>query len=1136
VRTVRIVVLALLAVSLGLAQTITSTSPLPGGTVNVFYSVTLTCTNCTNAVWGASGNIPPGLGINSSSGTISGTPTAVGTFNFVVTLTLPGTNGVTKPFSLTISAPPLSIQNTSFPNGRLNTAYPNQTLSASGGVPPYSWSATNLPPGLNVSGSTLGGTPTAVGTFRGVTLTVTDSVGTTASAVYTITINAGTLTINNTGFPNGTVGVAYPGQTLSASGGVPPYFWSVSTGLPPGLGLSQNGTTYTIVGTPTNAGTYSFILTVSDSQETSANMQFQITIANSGPGASINTTSLPNGTVNQPYTAQLICTNCVGYVWSISSGTLPLGLTLSGQTGTISGTPTTAGTSSFQVSLTPAATTSNPVPITQILSITINQGGLTIVQTSLPIATQGSAYSTTLTGMGGTTPYTWSFSSTSNDGLSIAASTGVISGTPASSGQFFINVTLTDSFGLTATKPFTLTVAAPLTVLTTSLPNGSLNTPYPTQTISAGGGQPPYRWIVVTTGPGNLPPGLTLDGVFGRISGTPTASGTFPFQLMVTDNNGLTATGSLSITIGTGGSITIAPATLPGATVGTAYSQTLTASGGQAPYTFAIITGSLPVGLTLNATTGVISGTPTLPGSAGFTVQATDSTRATGQAALSIAVTGAVGPVTITTTSLPDGTVGTAYSQTVAATGGTTPYTFSITTGTLPAGLTLDPASGTISGTPTAVATSSFTVTVTDSASGTAKQALTITTAVALTVTPTTLPAAVVGTAYTQKFTAAGGKAPYTFALTGTLPAGFTFTAATATITGTAPSAESGSFTITVTDASSRTVTLSLTLTATVAPLSITPTTLPNAMVGVAYTQKLTAAGGVAPYTFALTLGNLPNGFTFNAATATISGSSATAESSSFTITVTDSAGAHLDDGLTLTVTTPPAPTVTVSIGGSGAGFMQQLPVTVAIGAAYPVAIQGAISLTFAPSVTPATGVADGMIQFASGGTSIPFTIPTGNTTPTFANGANPTVLTGTTAGTITVTTSLTANGVALSNTTKTIVNAAGVPFISNVSFQQTPGGITVTVVGFSSTRDMVSGLFHFAPASNVTLSSADITVPLATAYSTWWSNTAQSNPFGTQFTLTMPFSLSTQSTAVVSVTVTLTNSKGASNAVTLSQ
>ncbi len=312
---------------------------------------------------------------------------------------------------------------------------------------------------------------------------------------------------------------------------------------------------------------------------------------------------------------------------------------------------------------------------------------------------------------------------------------------------------VTDSSGLTATKAFILTVSAALSILTTTLPAGTINVAYPTQTLSAGGGQPPYRWVVVTTGPGNLPPGLTLDGVFGRISGTPTASGTFTFELMVTDNNANTATGTLSITVG--GNIVITPATLPNAAAGTAYSQTLTATGGQSPYGWAVTSGSLPVGLTLGATTGVISGTPALAGSATFTVTVTDSTRITGTAAFTLVVSG---PVTITTTSLPDGTIGTAYSQTLAATGETTPYTWAVTTGTLPAGLTLAASTGIISGTPTAAATSSFTVTVTDAGHTTAHQALSIATAIALTVTPTTLPAATVGTAYAQKFTAAGGK------------------------------------------------------------------------------------------------------------------------------------------------------------------------------------------------------------------------------------------------------------------------------------------------------------------------------------------------------------------------------------------
>jgi hypothetical protein len=148
-------------------------------------------------------------------------------------------------------------------------------------------------------------------------------------------------------------------------------------------------------------------------------------------------------------------------------------------------------------------------------------------------------------------------------------------------------------------------------------------------------------------------------------------------------------------------------------------------------------------------------------------------------------------------------------------------------------------------------------------------------------------------------------------------------------------------------------------------------------------------------------------------------------------VIVTDSTNASQTFAVALTVNNPrrqPSPRHFVR---STSGFMQQIPVGIAIGAPYPLNITGAVSLTFAPSVTPATGVADGMIQFASGGTVINFTIPAGSTTPVYPSGANATVLTGTTAGTITVTTSLTVSGTALANTTKTIVNAAGVPFIT---------------------------------------------------------------------------------------------------------
>jgi hypothetical protein len=191
--------------------------------------------------------------------------------------------------------------------------------------------------------------------------------------------------------------------------------------------------------------------------------------------------------------------------------------------------------------------------------------------------------------------------------------------------------------------------------------------------------------------------------------------------------------------------------------------------------------------------------------------------------------------------------------------------------------------------------------------------------------------------------------------------------------------------------------------------------------------------------------------------------------------------------------------------------------------------------------VTPPTGstgtIDDNMIQFSGGGRTATFTIPAGSTTT-----GNLTVLTGTTAGTITLTTTLSSGGATLgSPTSQTIVNAPGVPFISKVTLQQVAGGVTVVVTGFSSTRDMINGQFAFAPATNDTFISNNISVPLQSAFTTWYANTGQSNPFGTQFTLTVPFTLATAtqsvtSVVVVSVTVTLQNSKGASNPVTLSQ
>src|SRR5262249_51297588 len=126
------------------------------------------------------------------------------------------------------------------------------------------------------------------------------------------------------------------------------------------------------------------------------------------------------------------------------------------------------------------------------------------------------------------------------------------------------------------------------------------------------------------------------------------------------------------------------------------YSQTIVTSGGTTPITFAVTVGTLPSGLTLNTSTGVISGTPTASRAATFTITATDALSASANRAYTVTINPAVA---ITTTTLADWTVNLAgYSQTVSATGGTGAKTFAVTTGTLPAGLTLNTTTGVISG------------------------------------------------------------------------------------------------------------------------------------------------------------------------------------------------------------------------------------------------------------------------------------------------------------------------------------------------------------------------------------------------------------------------------------------------------
>lgn len=220
---------------------------------------------------------------------------------------------------------------------------------------------------------------------------------------------------------------------------------------------------------------------------------------------------------------------------------------------------------------------------------------------------------------------------------------------------------------------------------------------------------------------GSLPPGLFMDNSIAQISGTPTTPGTYPFTVRmqgVLNGHGITLFTDCSITVA-GSALSLSCGTCnSGGEAGAPYSCQLTASNGTAPYVFAITAGSLPPGLSLNTSTGAISGTPLSGGSFGFTAQVTDSLAATASADCSIAIIGGVG-LTCSTCDNP-ATVGVAYSCGLIATGGTPPYIFTVVDGSLPPGLGLDPNYGVIFGTPTTAGNYSFTIRVTDSLGSTA--------------------------------------------------------------------------------------------------------------------------------------------------------------------------------------------------------------------------------------------------------------------------------------------------------------------------------------------------------------------------------------------------------------------------------
>lgn len=444
-------------------------------------------------------------------------------------------------------------------------------------------------------------------------------------------------------------------------------------------------------------------------------------------------------------------------------------------------------------------------------------------------------------------------------------------------------------------------VGPPLTIAPAELPNAVEGLNYSQDLYSE---NLDLEWGIVD---GALPAGLMLDRDDGTLSGRPLETGTFTFTVGVNSASVPVREGTAAYTLTVLERLTAQFALAP-ARVGEAYESTPTISGGVPPYAITII--GLPAGLDYDDDTGRIFGTPLVEKS-GLQLEMAVTDNGDPQQSITERATLAIHPigVTITTTELEAGEVGTAYSAQLQAIDGREPYTWRVSAGVLPDGLRLSRTTGLISGTPTADGgTATFTIAVTDTDSPASTDSREFKIVVPVVVITTTLAPAADGVAYEVALGAAAGLAPYTWAVSeGTLPDGLTLAADTGLISGTVTAAAmTETFTVSAMDADSPATSAAQELKLVVSPL-ITTTTLPDATIGVAYSETAAAAHGVAPYTWSLTAGALPAGLTLNAATGEISGTPAVgATSQTFTLRVRDSDTPAMTGTRSLTLTVGP--------------------------------------------------------------------------------------------------------------------------------------------------------------------------------------------------------------------------------------
>ena len=836
--------------------------------------------------------LPNGLRFFDLSRILTGMPTAIGNYRLVYTAldtTSTPVRSISQYFSILVT-PPLKFPSTvSAPVYLRDRAIePLIWPQATGGTAPRTYTLTattadgslvnNLPAGLSFDANTrqLAGTPTDPGTYR-MTYQVSDTNGLSERQIVTLRV-ADTLALPDPPDQLYIADQAIDTLTLpQAIGGIPSHTYTLSATSTDGTvtnklpaGLSFSASSRQLTGTPTTTGTYVMTYTVTDSDTSpvseAQSFTLRVTDMLALPGTdnqiyarnrAIATLVLPQAILGStPYTYTLTATATGGTLMD----NLPIGLSFDADSRELTGTPTALGT----YTLTYTATDTDSLTATQTFTLSVaDPPSLTVPDSQTYIQDQAIATLTLPQATGGTASYTaYTLSATTTDGslasklpagLSFDADSRELTGTPTVPGTYTLTYTVIDSNTLTTTGTFTLIVAEPPTLTVPDNQIYAKDQAIDTLTLpQATGGTEPYTSYTLTatstdgTVTDNLPAGLSFDDSTRELTGTPTALGTYTLTYTVTDSNSMTATQTFTLTVAEPPTLTDTDNQIYGKGQAIATLTLPQAEGGTEPYTYTLtattsdgtLTGDdLPTGLSFNANTRELTGTPTVPGIYALTYTVTDTNAMSATRTFTLTVAESqplalaelnnqtyIKDQAITTLTLPQATGGTepytSYTLTATSTGGT------LTSDNLPTGLSFDDNTRQLTGTPTALGTYTLTYTVTDSDSTTATRTFTL----SVVTEPLSLNA-LEDQSYTkgQAITAltlpqaTGGTEPYTsYTLTATttggtltsdnLPTGLSFDANTRELTGTPTAPGTYTLTYTVTDTDSTTATRTFTL------------------------------------------------------------------------------------------------------------------------------------------------------------------------------------------------------------------------------------------------------------------------------------------------------------------------------------